>query len=148
MIHLVSSLLPGDPAPKGFLGGAFRVLVQPLGAEPPSSGTQDSLVRADQIFLLVELVLIGLLLIGLLSGSASQIAAVDILMSGGYAVFFWGGVIAVGIATPLILQALQLAHRIPHTVIPAILVLVGGLTLRWVLVGAGQASHMVANGGM
>lgn len=148
MIHLVSSLLPGNPAPRGFLGGAFRVLVQPLGAEPPSPGTQDSLVRADQIFLLVELVLIGLLFVGLLSGSASQIAAVDILMSGEYAALFWGGVIAVGIATPLVLQALQLAHRIPHTVIPAILVLVGGLALRWVLVGAGQASHMVANGGM
>jgi formate-dependent nitrite reductase membrane component NrfD len=148
MIHLVSSLLPGDPAPRGFLGGAFRVLVQPLGAEPPSPGTQDSLVRADQIFLLVELVLIGLLFVGLLSGSASQIAAVDILMSGEYAALFWGGVIAAGIVTPLILQALQLAHRIPHTVIPAILVLVGGFALRWVLVGAGQASHMVANGGM
>ncbi len=42
-------------------------------------------------FLLVELVLIGLLFVGLLSGSASQIAAVDILMSGTYAVLFWGG---------------------------------------------------------
>ena len=85
---------------------------------------------------------------GLLSGSASQIASVDILMSGGYAVLFWVGVITVGIVTPLVLQALQLAHRIPHTVIPAILVLAGGFALRWVMVGAGQASWMVATGGM
>lgn len=99
-------------------------------------------------FLLVELVLIGLLFVGLLSGSASQIAAVDILMSGNYAVLFWGGVIAFGIVLPFLLQSLQLAHRIPHTIIPAILVLVGGFALRWVMVNAGQASHMIAATGM
>ena len=115
---------------------------------PPRSDTENALVRADQVFLVTELVLIGLFLVGLMSGSASQIAAVDILMSGNYAVLFWGGVITVGIVTPLVLQALQLAHRIPHTIIPAILVLAGGLALRWVMVGAGQASQMVASGGM
>ena len=148
LLHLFSGVALKDPAPSGFLGGALRSLVQPLGAQPPAPGTQDGLVRADQIFLVVELFLIGLLFVGLLSGSASQIASVDILMSGGYAVLFWGGVITAGIVTPLLLQALQLAHRIPHTVIPAILVLAGGLALRWVLVGAGQASQMVAAGGM
>jgi formate-dependent nitrite reductase membrane component NrfD len=141
-------VLPGYPAPSGFLGGALRALVQPLGAEPPGPGTQDALVRADQVFLVIELFLIGLFFVGLLSGSASQIASVDVLMGGGYAVVFWGGVIAIGIVTPLVLQALQLTHRIPHTVIPAILVLAGGLALRWVMVGAGQASRMVAAGGM
>ena len=56
-------------------------------------------------------------------------------------------VITVGIVTPLLLQALELGRRIPHTVIPAVLVLAGGLALRWVLVGAGQASWMVAASG-
>ncbi|MCP5058038.1 MAG: polysulfide reductase NrfD [bacterium] len=147
-IHLVSSITPGSPSPSGFLGGALAALVQPLGANPPGPGTQNSLVRADQIFLSVELVLIGLLLVGLLSGSASQVAAVDILMSGKYAVLLWAGVIALGILTPLLLQALQLSDRIRHTIIPAILVLAGGLALRWVVVGAGHASRMVAAGGM
>ena len=145
-MHLVSSVAPGHPAPRGLLGGALAALVQPLGANPPGPGTEKALVRADQVFLSVELVLIGLLLVGLLSGSASHIAAVDILMSGKYAVLFWGGVITVGIATPLLLQALELTHRIRHTIIPAILVLAGGLVLRWVVVGAGQASWMVASG--
>jgi len=146
VIHLVSSGTPRSPAPHGFLGGALAALVQPLGADAPGPGTEKALVRADQIFLLLELVLIGLLFIGLLSGSASQIAAVDLLMSGKYAVMFWGGVIAVGIATPLLLQTLELTHRMRHTIIPAILVLAGGLVLRWVVVGAGQASWMVASG--
>jgi protein NrfD len=148
VVHLFSSITPKDPAPSGFLGGAIRALVQPLGAEPPGPDTEDALVRADQVFLVIELFLISLLFVGLLSGSASQIASVDILMSGKYAVVFWGGVITVGIATPLVLQALELTHRLRHTIIPAILVLAGGFALRWVMVGAGQASRMVAAGGM
>ena len=147
-IHLVSSVTRRAPAPSGFLGGALAALVQPLGNNPPGPGTEKTLVRADQAFLSVELVLICLLFVGLLSGSASQIDAVDILTRGKYAVVFWGGVIAVGIATPLVLQALELTHRLRHTIIPAILVLAGGFALRWVMVGAGQASRMLAAGGM
>ena len=148
MVHLVSSLVPGHPAPRGFLGGAFAMLVQPLGATPPEPRTADGLVKADLGFLAVELVLIGLLVIGLLSSSAAQVAAVDLLMSGKYALVFWGVVIAAGIVVPLALQSLELGHRIPHTIVPALLVLAGGFALRWVMVGAGQASQMIAATGM
>lgn len=148
VIHLVSSMLPGFPAPKGFTGGFLRALIQPMGSELPAKGAENSLVRADQLFLVTELILIGLFIIGLLSGSASHIAAVDLLTSGKYAYLFWIGVVAVGILTPLLLQALQLRDWIPHTIIPAILVLAGGFVLRWVMVGAGQASVMVSAGGM
>jgi protein NrfD len=148
MIHLTASLVPRHPAPAGFLRGGFAALVQPLGPTPPEPRTSDALVKADLGFLAVELMLIALLLIGLLSGSASQVAAVDVLTSGKYAAVFWLGVITVGILLPLLLQALQLGRRIPHTIVPALLVLAGGLALRWVMVGAGQVSEMVAAGGM
>lgn len=148
MVHLVSSVVPGHPAPAGFLGGAMAALVQPLGERAPEPGTANGLVKADLGFLAVELVLIGLLFAGLLSSSASHAAAVDLLMSGKYAFAFWGVVIAAGIAVPILMQALELGHRIPHTVIPALLVLAGGFALRWVMVGAGQASHMIASTGM
>ena len=52
-------------------------------------------------------------------------------------------VVVLGILVPLALQGLELDHRIPHTVVPALLVLVGGFTLRWVMVNAGQVSHIV-----
>ena len=52
-------------------------------------------------------------------------------------------IVGLGILAPLALQGLELGHRIPHTVVPALLVLVGGFTLRWVMVNAGQASHIV-----
>lgn len=147
-VHLVSSLVPGHPAPRSFVGGALAVLVQPLGERPPEPHTSDALIKADLGFLAVELVLIGLLFIGLASSSASHVAAIDLLVSGKFAVIFWWGVIVAGILAPLVLQGLELGHRIPHTIVPALLVLAGGLALRWVMVGAGQASHMFAAAGM
>ena len=148
MVHLVSSLVPGHPAPRGFLGGALAMLVQPLGERPPAPGTANGLVRADLAFLAVELVLIFLLIVGLVSSSASHAQAAQIILSGKFAVLFWVGVIAAGIVVPLALQALELGHRIPHTIIPALLVLGGGFALRWVMVGAGQASQVIAATGM
>ncbi len=147
MVHLVSSLVPGHPAPRSFLGGAFAMLVQPLGERPPEPRTADGLIKADLGFLAIELVLIGLLFIGLVSSSASHLAAVDLLLAGKFAVVFWGVVIVAGILVPLALQWLELGHRIPHTILPALLVLAGGFGLRWVMVNAGQASQMVAAAG-
>ena len=148
MVHLVSSLVPGHPVPRSFLGGALAMLVQPLGANPPGPKTSVSLVKADLAFLAVELVLIGLLFIGLASSSASHVAAIDLLTAGKFATIFWWVVIVAGILVPLVLQWLELGHRIPHTILPALLVLAGGFALRWVMVGAGQASHMIAATGM
>ncbi len=88
--------------------------------------------------------MLGLLLIGLLTASASHAAAFDLLMSGRYAVAFWGVLIVLGILVPLLLQGLELGRRIPHTVVPALLVLIGGYTLRWLMVNAGQVSEVVS----
>ncbi len=65
-------------------------------------------------------------------------------MSGRFAIAFWGVLIVLGILVPLLLQGLELGHRIPHTIVPALLVLVGGYTLRWLMVNAGQASEIVS----
>lgn len=147
LIHLSTALLPGRPAPKGLISGAFAALWQPLGSDAPPRATASELTRADQAFLAIELVLIGLLIINLLTSSASHSAAAGLLFSGTYALAFWGGVVGVGIIVPLALQWLELGHRIPHSVLPALLVLAGGFALRWVMVGAGQLSHVVAVAG-
>ena len=72
-----------------------------------------------------------------------RVAAASLITSGPYALAFWGLVVVLGILVPLALQGLELSQRIPHTVVPALLVLVGGFTLRWVMVRAGQVSHIV-----
>jgi formate-dependent nitrite reductase membrane component NrfD len=117
-------------------------MVQHLGPQPPAKHTADSVIRADIGFLAVELVLIGLLVIALLSSNAAQAAAASLILGGPYTAIFWVGVVALGIVVPLLLQTLELRHRIPHTVLPALLVLAGGFALRWVMVNAGQASQL------
>ena len=119
-------------------------LGQPLGPQAPAPRTAESLQRADAALLAIELVLIFLLLIGLATSSTSHGAAAGLLFAGKFAAMFWGGVVLLGIVVPLALQLLELSHRIRHTVVPALLVLAGGLALRWVLVNAGQASAIVS----
>jgi formate-dependent nitrite reductase membrane component NrfD len=142
-LHLAAALWPGRPAPQGPLGGAFASLVQPLGAQPPAKHTVDGLIRYDQCFLVVELVLIALLLVNLHTSSASHAQAAALIVSGPYALAFWGLVVGLGVLLPIVWQALELSQRIRHTVVPAVLVLVGGFALRWIMVNAGQMSHVV-----
>jgi formate-dependent nitrite reductase membrane component NrfD len=105
-------------------------------------------VRYDQFFLVVELVLIGLLLLNLQTSSASHGVAAGLLTSGTYALVFWGVVVVAGLLAPLAWQSLQLTQRVGHSVAPALLVLVGGFALRWVMVNAGQLSHVVPLAGL
>ena len=143
LTHLATAALPGRPAPQGVFSGALAALWQPMGRDAPPRSTADQLTRADLAFLAIELVLIALLLANLYTSTASHAAAASLIASGPYAVAFWGGVVLLGIVVPLALQGLELGHRIPHTVLPALLVLIGGFTLRWVMVRAGQLSHIV-----
>ena len=143
-LHLAARVFGGRPAPQGMLSGAIAALGQPLGPQAPAPQTAESLQRADVGLLAFELVLIFLLLLGLVTSSASHGAAAGLLFGGQYALLFWIGVVALGIVVPLVMQLLEMSHRLPHTVVPAVLVLAGGFALRWVLVNAGQASAIVS----
>lgn len=117
---------------------------------PPSGGPEapDKLAHADNSFLTVELFILILFLIGLLTASEVHLQAAQLLLTGPYAAVFWVFVIGMGILLPLILQFLQAQRRIRHTIVPALLVLFGGLILRFVMVYAGQASswqHVVSH---
>ena len=143
-LHLASALRGEHPAANGPFGGAWSAIVQRTGGAWPDAHARHGLTRADQAFLVVELVLIGLLIANLLSSSASHAAAAGLLLGGPYTLVFWAGVVGAGLVLPFALQALELGRRIPHTVLPALLVLAGGYALRWVMVNAGQASHVIA----
>jgi formate-dependent nitrite reductase membrane component NrfD len=95
----------------------------------------------DNLFLAIELGMIGLLLLGLLTATEAHAEAARLLLGGPYTAVFWVGVVFTGILLPLVLQSLAVTHRIVHTPIPPILVLLGGLALRFVIVSAGQLSH-------
>jgi protein NrfD len=99
------------------------------------------LARADNLFILFELLILGLFIINLLSSTQAHINAVKIILTGPYAAGFWVFVVGLGLVVPLLIQSLAVSHRIKHTAVAPILVIAGGLILRFVIVNAGLLSH-------
>jgi formate-dependent nitrite reductase membrane component NrfD len=119
-------------------GAAFAHLIG------PDHDEQVQLIRFDNLFLIAELGLIALFLIGHLTAGAVHAQAAQLLLGGPYTAVFWVLVVGLGILLPLVIQALMVAERIPHTLIAPLLVLLGGLALRFVIVFAGQYSHWIS----
>jgi len=107
----------------------------------PEPEERRQLAWLDNLFLVIELGLIGMLLIGLASSTEAQAEAAGLVLGGPFTAVFWVGVVGLGIILPLIIQSLAVTHRIIHTPIAPILVMLGGLALRFVIVYAGQFSH-------
>ena len=99
------------------------------------------LAKSDNGFLVIELFVIAMMIIGLLTSSSSHMAAANLLLSGPFAAVFWVFVVGMGIVIPLFIQLLAVNQKIHHTPIAPIMVIVGGLILRFVIVSAGQLSH-------
>jgi protein NrfD len=87
------------------------------------------------------LFVLGLLLIGLLSASQAHADAARLVLGGRFTAVFWVLVVGVGIVIPLVIQVLAVSHRIQHTPLGPLLVMAGGLALRFVVVAVGQVSH-------
>lgn len=102
---------------------------------------RELLAKADNGFLTIELFVLALLIIGLSTSSAVHIAAAKLLINGIFAPAFWVFVVGMGVVIPLIIQLLAVNHKIKHTPIAPIMVIVGGLILRFIIVQAGQYSH-------
>jgi formate-dependent nitrite reductase membrane component NrfD len=107
----------------------------------PDVGERELLAKADNGFLITEAVFLALFLIGLLSASEAQARAAGLLLGGAFGAFFWVVVVGLGIVLPLVIQLQAVEHRVAHTPIAPILVIAGGLALRFVIVQAGQVSH-------
>lgn len=99
------------------------------------------LARADNRFLLGELAILALYLAGLVTSTRVHAEAAALLLGGPWTAVFWTGVVGLGLALPLAVQTLAVAHRIRHTAVAPLLVLAGGVLLRVVLVYAGQSSR-------
>jgi len=105
---------------------------------------RELLAKADNAFLIIELFVIALFIIGLKTATEVQAFAADTLLTGEFASFFWVFVIGFGIVIPLIIQLLAVNHKIHHTPLAPLMVIIGGLILRFIIVSAGQYSHWFA----
>lgn len=107
----------------------------------PERHERELLAKADNGFLVSELVLIALFLIGLATSTGVHLEAAMLVLGGPYTAIFWVFVVGLGIVAPLFIQLLAVNHKIQHTPVAPILVLAGGIALRFVIVYAGQVSH-------
>ncbi|MBF8248607.1 MAG: Molybdopterin oxidoreductase, Psr/Psh family, PsrC-like membrane anchor subunit [Bacteroidetes bacterium] len=102
---------------------------------------REMLAKADNGFLIFELLIFALFFFGLLSSTRVHRVAAHLLIDGAYAPVFWVFVIGLGIVIPLAIQLLAVNHKVKHTAVAPILVIAGGLILRFVIVSAGQFSN-------
>jgi protein NrfD len=101
------------------------------------------LMQADLLFLGLEAIAIVLFLLGLITASAVHARAAALFLGGPFTAVFWVLVVGLGIVIPFVVQMLAYRHRTAHTPVAPILVMVGGLALRFVIVAAGQYSQWI-----
>jgi len=102
---------------------------------------REQLARFDNLFLTLELLAIGLFFVGLLSSTEAHKQAAALLLGGPFTAVFWVGVVGLGLVLPLVVQSLAVRHRIAHTPLAPLMVIAGGVALRFVIVHAGQVSR-------
>ena len=99
------------------------------------------LSKTDLLLIGIELFFIIHMFMGFLASSEVQIQAAELFLGGEFTVSFWVFVILLGLIFPAVLEILELrGYNIP-VVIPAILILFGGLLFRFIMVEAGQITR-------
>ena len=117
-------------------GTAFVLLAKPTKLE------EKSMVRWDIGLLIAELAFLVLTLISLNLGQEPHREAAALLMGGPFTAPFWVFVVGVGILMPIWLEFREVLHKETPAWLGPAMVLLGGLALRFVMVLAGQASHI------
>ena len=99
------------------------------------------LSKIDLVLIILELALITHMLMGMYAGSEVQIDALNILINGQFTVMFFVFVIILGLIFPALIESIELlGYKVP-IIIPALLVLMGGLIFRIVMINAGQLTR-------
>ena len=97
--------------------------------------------KIDLLLIVLELGLIIHMLMGMYAGSEVQLEAMQLLVGGEFTLMFFGFVVILGLIVPAILEFMELkGYKVP-VMIPAILILIGGLIFRFVMVEAGQITR-------
>jgi len=109
-----------------------------------SDEERKSLSRADMALIGIELALLALWMMGLATGGSSSQGALAVIFGGPYTAAFWTLVVALGLLAPLVGEWLEHKHGAVPGKGTAILVLLGGFALRWILVFAGQSTGWVS----
>ncbi len=115
-------------------GAAFLLLFR------LADGERHLASRWELALIPLEAALLALFLAGLWTSGAAGKAAATLLLGGAWTAPFWTLVVLAGLAIPWTLEALESRLHLRPTSATAALVLLGGFSLRVVLVAAGQHS--------
>ncbi|GGK27509.1 cytochrome c nitrite reductase subunit NrfD [Yeosuana aromativorans] len=97
--------------------------------------------KIDLGLIIVELALIVHMIMGYYAGSQVQLEAMELLVGGDFTLMFFGFVVLLGLLVPAILELIELiGYKVP-VIVPALLVIIGGLIFRFVMVEAGQLTR-------
>jgi len=118
----------------GFSTGAALLMFFPV-SEPE----HHVLRRWDLGAVGLEIVLLGLFILGLVTGGAAGQEAAGLFLGGKYTASFWSLVVIGGLAVPLLIETVEALRGTRPSFAAPLFLLVGGLSLRWILVAAGQA---------
>lgn len=81
------------------------------------------------------------MLMGMYAGSEVQLEALQILINGEFTVIFFVFVIILGLIFPALLEGVELmGYKVP-VIVPALLILMGGLIFRMIMIDAGQLTR-------
>jgi formate-dependent nitrite reductase membrane component NrfD len=97
--------------------------------------------KIDLALILIELALIVHMIMGYYAGSQVQLEAMQLLVGGEFTLMFFGFVVLLGLLVPAILETMELLKYKVPILIPALLVLLGGLIFRFVMIEAGQLTR-------
>lgn len=97
-----------------------------------------TLVRWDALAIGAELAILALLFVGWSSGGAVAERAAAAFLGGPFTAVFWSFVVVAGLLVPLAMDLAEARRHLRFTAAGPVLVLLGGLALRWVLLVAGQ----------
>jgi len=118
------------------LSGMSSAAALMLWIAPSTGKRQYSMI--DMYLLSLEAFAITVLIIGGITGSANTRTAMLDFLAGPYAPWFWAVTLFGGILMPLALETLETLGKVRFSPLTPLLVLVGGLSLRFVIVYAGQ----------
>lgn len=118
----------------GLSTGAALVMLLPISHEE-----HEVIRRWDIAAVGVELALLALYFVQLVSSGERGRQAADLFFGGPFTAVFWSLVVIGGLLVPLSLELIESRRGLRPTFAAPVLLLCGGLALRWAIVAAGQA---------
>jgi formate-dependent nitrite reductase membrane component NrfD len=146
LLFLVSALSTGMGAVLLVVGVLRWVMPKQVEAEKEQvAESVHALSRVDMPLIVTELLVLFFFIFLMVASRSTAAESARYLVSGGYAVAFWLGIVVVGLLVPVTLEAwtltrgkgLPLARLTNISVVVGLCLLIGGIILRYAILAAG-----------